>query len=518
MKYAKCILALALAAALAIQPAAAWGAEELAVELDTQVPVSSAGGQSTTSAEAEPERDADPTGTLRFENVEPRVRGGSLAVRALQNNIARLEAMDYKKLQRELTSDLDDLENLLTQLEGMSLGITPGASSASNGAKIGTIAATAQVLDSIGAGGAGGTGGGTGTDGTDPETPVSTPEPQPDPVAPALSAAAGVLGDHERRLVATEVGLNVLNEMVVSNTESNLEAARDALSDRVQDLKNGKTQRDGETAIRQLQDLQDQAILGTQALYIALVSMESQEASLNRQLAALDRQLTEMTLRYELGQISALTLEQLQNGREQMISGMQTLHANIVSRKMQLENMIGESNGGTLMLMPLPEVSAGNLSSMSVERDLYNAKKESYTLLAAQQELETAKREYDSAVREYGRSETNYKYVMARRALDAAQEQYDSTVANYELSFRQLFLTVSDAAQVLEASRQALGVKQSEYAAQELRYSQGNISRNTLLSSRDELSAAEESVQTALENLFAAYNNYCWARERGIVN
>ena len=258
--------------------------------------------------------------------------------------------------------------------------------------------------------------------------------------------------------------------------------------------------------------------MGGQSLYIALVSMESQETALQRQLAALDRQLQEMALREELGQISALTLEQLRDGRVQLTSGMETLRMNIASRKMQLENMIGEAPAGEVDLGPLPEVTPQALAGMNLERDLNNAKSKSYTMLAAQRDLDAAKKDYDAAVREYGRRETNYKYVMARKAMDAAQETYDGAVRDYELGFRQLYLQVKDYAQALEAARSALKVQQGLYAAQELRYDQGSISRNALLSSADEVTAAEEAVETARENLFAAYNNYSWARERGIVN
>ena len=38
------------------------------------------------------------------------------------------------------------------------------------------------------------------------------------------------------------------------------------------------------------------------------------------------------------------------------------------------------------------------------------------------------------------------------------------------------------------------------------------------LTARDELSDAEEAVQSAAINLFSAYNTYCWAVQNGILN
>lgn len=43
-----------------------------------------------------------------------------------------------------------------------------------------------------------------------------------------------------------------------------------------------------------------------ETLYMAIYAMETQETALQRQLAAMNRTVEEMELRYELGQISAL--------------------------------------------------------------------------------------------------------------------------------------------------------------------------------------------------------------------
>ena len=63
--------------------------------------------------------------------------------------------------------------------------------------------------------------------------------------------------------------------------------------------------------------------------------------------------------------------------------------------------------------------------------------------------------------------------------------------------------------------RPPLACEQASYAAQELKYQQGSISENTLLSARDTLQEAEETVESAKNDLFSAYNSYCWAVEHG---
>ena len=72
--------------------------------------------------------------------------------------------------------------------------------------------------------------------------------------------------------------------------------------------------------------------------------------------------------------------------------------------------------------------------------------------------------------------------------------------------------------QILDAAQVSLASQQSSYAASQLKYEQGTISKNTLLSAEDELHAAEDAVQNAAIDLFTAYNTYCWAVQHGILN
>ena len=81
--------------------------------------------------------------------------------------------------------------------------------------------------------------------------------------------------------------------------------------------------------IWQLNNAQDQIVLLGESLYIGILKMETQEAALQRQLAALNRTVEEMELRYQLGQVSALQLEQAKAGRTSLISGLETLQMNI---------------------------------------------------------------------------------------------------------------------------------------------------------------------------------------------
>ena len=297
-----------------------------------------------------------------------------------------------------------------------------------------------------------------------------------------------------------------------------LQSSYNSLEQSFQDLLNGKTQRNNADVVFQLQNAQDQIVMGGQALYIVLLSLDTQKTSLERQLAALNRTVEEMELRYQLGQISALTLQQTKAGRSSLISGLETLKMNIRTSVMQLENLLGASPSGEARLGALPSVTEREIAAMDVERDLASAREKSYELYAAARTLEDAEDTFEDTAKAERYRETSDAYKSALHTWTAAQDTYNAAIRNYELRFRTLYEQVKDFYQVWEASITALEFQQDSYAAQELRHKQGNLSENALLSARDELEAAEETAVSSANSLFSAYNNYCWAVQRGILN
>lgn len=273
----------------------------------------------------------------------------------------------------------------------------------------------------------------------------------------------------------------------------------------------GDLQEDNAGVIRQLENLEDQIALGGETMYMALLSMEAQLNGLERQLAALDRQLEELRLRHELGQISTLQLTGAEAGRTSLVSGMETLKMNIHLYKAQLETLLGAEQTGEIRLGGVPQVTAAQLSAMDMEKDLASAKEASYELFDAKRTLKDTQDAYHG-IGDYTPT------LDAEHGWPAAKYTYNNTVQNYEMKFRTLFAQVKDHKQVLEASKVTLESKEASFAASELKYQQGNISRNTLLTAQDEVTAAKEAVLSAENDLFTAYNNYCWAVETGILN
>ena len=297
---------------------------------------------------------------------------------------------------------------------------------------------------------------------------------------------------------------------------SNLDASYDSLRETFDDLKDGKIQGDYAAAKRQLENAENQVVMGAETLYMAILEMQNTRASLQRQLDALDRTVEEMELRYKLGQISALTLQQVKNGRTQLASGIATLDMNIRNYTRQLEVMLGLEQTGSLTLAEPPQVSDKLVAEMDYDTALASAKEKSYDLFAAQKTLDDAEETYKDSIKGYGQN--NYHYKSAVHTYEAAKYTYQSTVQSFELNFRTMYDAVADYQQVLKASQSALDYQKNACAASQLKYQQGTISKNSLLEAQDSLASAEADVATAKHNLFSAYHTYLWAVEYGILN
>lgn len=297
-----------------------------------------------------------------------------------------------------------------------------------------------------------------------------------------------------------------------------LQQSYDALRDTFDDLKDGKIQEDNAAVVRQLSNAQNQVVMAAESLYVALTELEENDQTMNRSLAALDRTIQELELRYQLGQISALTLEQTKAGRTSLTSGKQTLEMNIANYKTQMEQMIGAELSGSIQLQPLPQVTEEELNSMDLDADLTKAKEASYTLFAAKWTLNDAQEDFKDAGKDYKYNEKKYQYVAAQHTWQAAQYTYNAAVQNFENSFRTLYLQVKDHQQVLAAAKTALACEQDTYSSVQLKFEQGTISQNKLLDAGDKVSTAQDKVNSAAIDLFSAYNNYRWAVECGILN
>ena len=300
-------------------------------------------------------------------------------------------------------------------------------------------------------------------------------------------------------------------------TYKSLQDQYDTLRKTFDDIKDGKLQQDNADLVRQLRDAENQLLMAGQTLYINLLGLEDQSAALTRQTAALDRTIEEVKLRYELGQVSAMTLQQTEAGKAQVESGKAALDAAVAQLRRQLNAMTGEELTAPLTLNELPGVTAEQLSAMDVEKDMEKAKAASYDLYAAKLTLDDADEEYKDKAGDLGYNEDNYEYIAVKHRWQAAQYTYNAAVQNFELSFCSLYDSVQSYASALNAAKVSLECERSDLAAAQLRYEQGTISENALHTAEDELYTAQDTVSGAERDLFTAYNNYRWAVDYGLL-
>lgn len=304
---------------------------------------------------------------------------------------------------------------------------------------------------------------------------------------------------------------------IMGGDSSSLDQAYDALRDTFEDLKDGEVQADNADVVWQLEDTTNQIVSGGETLYITLVGLEQQAADGQRGLETIDRNLKELRLRQELGQVSQQTVRELEQTRAETVSQLTTLNSTIRDMKIQLQNLIGEDPTGEITLGALPTREEMTWEEPDYEADLEAAKAASWTLRNAQITLDDAKETWDDAQSDYRASREQYLLQQAEHTWNAAQLTYQSTVQSFETSFKNLYDSLANYEQVLESAQSALAWQQTLLETAQTRYDLGLVSQSAVLDAQDDVDAAQSTVDTAWRNLFTARNNYRWAVECGRI-
>ena len=304
---------------------------------------------------------------------------------------------------------------------------------------------------------------------------------------------------------------------IMGGDSSSLDQAYDALRDTFEDLKDGEVQADNADVVWQLEDTTNQIVSGGETLYITLVGLEQQAADGQRGLETIDRNLKELRLRQELGQVSQQTVRELEQTRAETVSQLTTLNFTIRDMKIQLQNLIGEDPTGEITLGALPTREEMTWEEPDYEADLEAAKAASWTLRNAQITLDDAKETWDDAQSDYRASREQYLLQQAEHTWNAAQLTYQSTVQSFETSFKNLYDSLANYEQVLESAQSTLAWQQTLLETAQTRYSLGLIPYSDVLTAQDNVATAQSTVDSAWRDLFTARNNYRWAVEYGLI-
>lgn len=421
--------------------------------------------------------------TLSFDQIDRRVRANNLTVQSMEETIASMEAVNWDKAISELEDSIDELEDQIDQMKS-SLSI------------ISTVkAGLSSAFDAL-------------------ATPVIPP------IGPDGGTDSGTAGG-----TGTGIGKNITDgiealaqltymDFSVKSLESTLESAEDQLDD-LKDQKKDYIKKTLPDAKRQTSSHIDQIVSGAESVYLAILSTQLQGKALEEGMAALDRTVAEMELRYERGQISRLTLTQVKNGVGALKSNAASLDVAMTSLYSSLQSLLGEPITGEMNLAALPAVTADDVAALSYSRDLEKAKEASYDLYAAARTVEDAEEDMEDARKEEGKN--SYQYKVAQHTYESAVLSQKSAVQSFEVSFRNLYNQLTPALVKYTTAETDLEYETQVYQAQELKYQLGNLSANALTDARDTLESARRDLESARMDLFTAWHNYQNAVTRGIV-
>ena len=302
-----------------------------------------------------------------------------------------------------------------------------------------------------------------------------------------------------KALFGTDAKLGGGIAMLLTSDQSSLESQIKQLETQLDQLENQLDEledTDFDAAERQLDYVTDQLVMGAETLYIGLHTMQITYDGLVRQDGILQIKLNELQKRYELGQVSAVSVASVRDARRELTRGMETLRMNMRNSKGDLNLLLGRDADVNFELAALPEVTTAQITAMNLEDDLRRAMRNSYTIYAAEQAVEDAK-DGDGADRKYNIRQTEY--------------QLQSAENSFRQSFTKLFRAVEDKARAVQAASDSRGYKITELNVAKKKYELGTISYDDYYEAQTNLAQADADLQSAKNDLYLAYNNYQWA-------
>lgn len=300
-------------------------------------------------------------------------------------------------------------------------------------------------------------------------------------------------------------------------TSTAMNATIETMRDQLDPLKEKNYKETMETVSRQIEGAIWQIISGTESLYLNILSYESNLEDLNRGLAAMERSIQEIDLRYSLGQISQLTLQQLNVTQQNTKSQAESMQLALENMRTSLNVMLGEPPDTILALQGLPPSSAQNnkILALGYKVALTQAKQMSFSLYSAENTLKDEEEAWTDAKGDYGSQGYNYK--VAEQKYQAAVYTYASDVKNFEISFHGLYQAVPDAKQALQAVDITCLYQEKNYAVAQTKHKQGQLSDYQLETIKEDVLAAQSALTVAEIKAFTASNQYQRAVEFGIV-
>lgn len=256
---------------------------------------------------------------------------------------------------------------------------------------------------------------------------------------------------------------------------------------------------------RQITNATDLLCVGAQSTFVSLHTLEVSQNQLTHALAQLDRSIAIVRAQVSRGMAGALDLLALQSQRETLLANQKTLEVQRANLQNSLAVQCGLGADAKLELTTLPEVTAEQLAAMNYDQDLAEALKNSYSIWAKQDAAQQASRDYENDV-----TDNIYAYEAAKITAQAEPD-------NVKTAFRQLYNAVRDKKSALDAANADAAQGSKTFAAKQVQYTRGALSKNEYLQAQDDLAALQRAQTSAKINLLTAYNQYNWAK-RGVMS
>mgnify|MGYP003282483987 FL=1 len=268
-------------------------------------------------------------GTLSFDQIGPRVKANNLTLKAAQESLKSAEAMDWDEAIDEMEDAIDAMELQISML------VSSGAGQLAE--------ANQKIKDAIDA---------------------------IDTTTGKIENAEGFVNN-----VVLAGSLTSLGQYSQIQAES-LKASLESMEDQLDDLQDQKEdyQKTLEDTARQIDYAAAQTIAGAESLYLTILSTQLQLEALQETMESTQRSLQEVELRYELGQVSQLTLLQAQSGYDSLKASMDSLENTISTLYSSLQSLMGDVPTGRLTLTSTPYVTQGQLAAISYTSDLEDRK------------------------------------------------------------------------------------------------------------------------------------------------
>jgi outer membrane protein TolC len=294
-----------------------------------------------------------------------------------------------------------------------------------------------------------------------------------------------------------------------------MQSAVEAMQAQLEQLKPEEYAKTMELMNRQIESVIRQVVAGGQSLYLSLLRAEAGREDLQRGLATLERSLEEVTLRHELGQVSDLTLDQLQSTYQTTKQQGDALDLTISTLQANLLQLVGQDPGGKLTAAPVPSVTDAQKKVYQTDyaQALAQGKEASFSLYQAQRTFEDAEKAWKDLKAFVG----SENYQRGLQTYNAAVYTRDAAVKSFELSFRAAYQGVEDARIALDSARTSLAAEEKNYQSAALRHQLGQLSDTALQSAQDAVYTAQSKVKAAEINHFAAYESYVRAVQWGVV-